>query len=130
MKVIGITILIYIAILIIVVYTIVKMYKEILEDKDFEFEIIIDQKDEEIRILKQKLEEARDNEKISRRIANMNTSSAKEEYSKIVSDYQENFNKKLNRIEEITKSYGNPVLALSQIKSIIKELSTSDQTVR
>jgi len=55
---------------------------------------------------------------------------AKEEYSKIVSDYQKEFNKKLNKIENITKSYGNPVLALAQIKSIIKELSATDQSVR
>lgn len=130
MKMIGIAILIYVVILVAVVLALVKFYREMLEDQNFEYERIIDEKNEDIRILKQKLEEAKDNEEISRRVANWNTSNAKEEYSKVVSDYQKEFNKKLNKIENITKSYGNPVLALAQIKSIIKELSTSDQTVR
>lgn len=130
MKIVGITILIYVAIFVFVIYIISKYYKEICEEQKFEYVAKINEKSEEIKILKRELEKARDNETIARRISNMNTEKIKEEYDKSFDNYKKEFYKKLNNIEDVLKSYGNPILAITKVKNIIKELSTSDQTVR
>lgn len=130
MKIVGITILIYVAIFVFVIYIISKYYKEICEEQKFEYVAKINEKSEEIKILKRELEEARDNETIARRISNMNTEKIKEEYDKSFDNYKKEFYKKLNNIEDVLKSYGNPILAITKVKNIIKELSLTDQSDR
>ena len=130
MKIVGITILIYVAIFVFVIYIVSKYYKEICEEQKFEYVAKINEKSEEIKILKRELEEARDNETIARRISNMNNQKIKEEYDKSFDNYKKEFYKKLNNIEDVLKSYGNPILAITKVKNIIKELSLTDQSDR
>lgn len=72
MKTLGIIFLIYTALLIVIIYVILECCSEVLEEQRFNYETVINNKNEEIRILKQKLEEAKNNEIISKRIAEWN----------------------------------------------------------
>ena len=130
MKIVGITILIYVGIFIFVIYIISKYYRDMFDKQKFKYVAKMNEKSEEIRILKRDLEEARNNEIIARRSSNINNEKLKEEYNKNFDNYKKEFYKKLNNIEDILKSYGNPILAITKVKSIIKELSLTDQSDR
>ncbi len=115
----GIVILIYVALFIFVVYEISKHYKEICECQQYDYESKLNEKNEEIKRLNTKLEEYKDNEEITNRVLNMNYDKVKEEYNKKIQDYKIELNEKLDNIENILKSYGNPILAITKVKSIL-----------
>ena len=122
MKMIVIAILIYVVILVAVVLALVKFYKEMLEDQNFEYERIIDEKNEDIRILKQKLEEAKKGEEKARKQINWCTNTSKKEYQNIFYEFKNLCEKDLEKMEYVFDSFKDPATAIIEAKRIKKEL--------
>lgn len=118
MKSFGIAFLIYAVIYLVSIFAVIKKLKKL----ESAYKSIFSKQNEEIRILKQKLEEAKDNETKAIRIKNWSNDAIKIEYEKKLKEI-------FKDIEKETRSYSNPVIALTKIKSIIKELS-NNLTVR
>lgn len=88
-------------------------------DKNIELEFKLADKEYEIKRIKQELEEAKDNEVKARRISNWNTDAVKKEYENRLKEI-------LKDIEYEARCYGNPVIALNNIRSKIRIIGGGD----